>query len=438
MAESDSISNLTFPSEFIYNKHQLIQAAITNEYDEEVSCSNLSPQGKTLDFEITGEANVYRDLSNSYLQVVCRVVKDTSVLGADDAVAPVNNLLHSLFSDCEISVCGTRVNDKESHYPYRAVIEQLLSSSPDVLKTRAKLHGWELDTNPALMDSIIVEETENAQPNPAFLERRKQIALSKEITLIGRPHADLFHQDLDIPANCRINVKLTRTSNEFVLMAADNAKFKVEILSASLFVRSKEVAPEIIEVHREQLKLENLHIPLTQCSIKTFQIGANLTSASFASIFPDKLPKRIVVGLVRQDRVTGKYSLNPFKFENFDLKSVFVTVGGKSIPAVPLSMNYGNQDYARAYINTLAALNLDTANKGIELNPELWANAYNLYAFKLVPGAIQGSIESTRLRASVNLSFEFSAKTTAPIEVFVYSETGRNLEITATNKAFTV
>lgn len=438
MADPVSTSNLTFPSEFIYNKPQLIQAAIANEYDEEVSCSNLSPQGKTLDFEITGEANVYRDLSNSYLQVVCRVVKDTGALVADDAVAPVNNLLHSLFSDCEISVCGTRVNDKESHYPYRALIEQLLSSSPDVLKTRAKIHGWELDKDPGLMDSIILVEANNAKPNPAFLERRKGIAMSREYTLIGRPHADLFHQDLDIPANCRINVKLTRTSNEFALMAADNSRFKVEILSASLFVRSKEVAPEIIEVHREQLKVDNLHLPFTQAGIKTFQIGANLTSASFASIFPDKLPKRIVVGLVRQDRVTGRYSLNPFKFDNFDLKSVVVTVGGKSIPAVQLTMNYGNRDYARAYINTLAALNLDTANKGIELEPELWANAYNLYAFKLVPGAIQGSIESTRLRSTVNLSFEFRTATTAPIEVFVYSETGRNLEITATNKAFVV
>jgi hypothetical protein len=172
--------------------------------------------------------------------------------------------------------------------------------------------------------------------------------------------------------------------------------------------------------------------------MKTFQIAANMTSATFSNIFNDKLPRRIVIALVQQDRVTGKYNLNPFKFQHFNLQALTVTVNGLPIPSDPLTMNYSDRDYQRAYLNTLGALGLDVGNNGLTLTPELWESAYNLYAFKLVPGPIKASIESTRVRGAVNLSFNFKQATPAPIEILVYSETNRTLEITANNKAFVV
>jgi hypothetical protein len=429
-------------SEFDYFRPHVLQAAIDNEFDEAILCSNLTTLGQTLDFEIPGVPNVYRDLSNSYLELKCKVMKGTASnpteLAADDVVAPVNNMMHSMFSDCEVTVCGTRITEKESHYAYRAMIEPLLSSPPEVLETRGKLAGWTLDKDANSMDRLLLAAANNVEPNKQFLSRRKQIAESRSLTLVGRLHTDLFHQDLDIPPNCRINIKLTRSKNEFVLMAAENSNFAVHITSATLYVRSKEVNSEVIEAHREILKNHNFSIPFTQVNVKTFQIAANMTSATFPSIFTDKLPRRIVVALVQQDRVTGKYTLNPFKFQHFDLQSLTVTVNGQSIPADPLTMNYSTGDYQRAYLNTLSALGLDVGNYGVTLTPELWESAYNLYAFKLVPGPIKSSVESTRVRGAVNLNFNFRRATPTPIEVLVYSETNRTLEITTTNKTFVV
>jgi len=212
----------------------------------------------------------------------------------------------------------------------------------------------------------------------------------------------------------------------------------VHITSAKLYIRSKEVNSEVIVAHREILKEHNFDIPFTQVNMKTFQIAANMTSATFSNIFNDKLPRRIVIALVQQDRVTGKYNLNPFKFQHFNLHALTVTVNGLPIPSDPLTMNYNDRDYQRAYLNTLGALGLDVGNNGLTLTPELWESAYNLYAFKLVPGPIKASIESTRVRGAVNLSFNFKQATPAPIEILVYCETNRTLEITANNKAFVV
>ena len=435
-------TSLAALSEFDYFRPHVLQAAIENEYDEAILCNNLTAYGTTLDFEIPGTPNVYRDLSNSYLELKCKVMKGSGdtieALAADDAVAPVNNMMHSMFSDCEVTVCGTRVTDKESHYAYRAVIESLLSASPEILETRSKLAGWELDKDAGSMDRLLLATTNNVEPNKHFLSRRKQIAESRALTLIGRLHTDMFHQDLDLPPNCRVGIKLTRSKSDFVLMGAENSTFKVHIMSAKLYIRSKEVNSDVIVAHREILKEHNFDIPFTQVNMKTFQIASNMTSATFSNIFNDKLPRRIVIALVQQDRVTGKYNLNPFKFQHFNLQALTVTVNGLPIPSDPLTMNYSDRDYQRAYLNTLGALGLDVGNNGLTLTPELWESAYNLYAFKLVPGPIKASIESTRVRGAVNLSFNFKQATPAPIEILVYSETNRTLEITANNKAFVV
>jgi len=166
------------------------------------------------------------------------------------------------------------------------------------------------------------------------------------------------------------------------------------------------------------------------------QIASGMDSQSFPDLFKGKLPRRIVFGLVRQDRVSGKYSLHPFKFENFNLAELALTLNGQSIPATPLEMNYETGDYQRAYLNTLSALDLDIGNVGLAITPELWASAYNLYAFKLQPGPIKNNVESTVTNGSVNVEFKFRSKTTDAIQVFLYYETNSGLEITANNEAF--
>jgi len=242
MARRSTISNdtsLAALSEFDYFRPTVLQAAIVKEFDDTIK-ANANTADTTIYFDIPGVPNVYRDLSNTFLEVKCYVVKlagttnEDTTLAPADVVAPVNNMLHSMFTDCEIKLCGTQITDKEPHYAYRAMIETLLSTRSEVLETRNKLAGWELDRSADSMDRVIVEPTNNVNPNPQFVSRRKLTEQSRKVTLIGRLHADMFHQDLDVPPSCTINIKLSRSKDEFVLQAAENSKFVVRIVSAEI------------------------------------------------------------------------------------------------------------------------------------------------------------------------------------------------------------
>jgi hypothetical protein len=111
---------------------------------------------------------------------------------------------------------------------------------------------------------------------------------------------------------------------------------------------------------------------------------------------------------------------------------VAVTVGGSTIPRDPLVMNYGAHSYGRAYLNTLAALGYDIGDRSIVVNPNLWAFAYTLYAFKLVPGLCDQT-ESVRNLSNVKIKFTFGTALTEPVDVLIYSETNGALEITNLN-----
>jgi len=56
----------------------------------------------------------------------------------DDAtpVGPTNLSLHSLFSEVDISLNGTQVTTSTNTYPYRAMIETLLSYGDDTKKSQ--------------------------------------------------------------------------------------------------------------------------------------------------------------------------------------------------------------------------------------------------------------------------------------------------------------
>ena len=87
--------------------------------------------GAPVEFCISEEGNYYINLANSLLYVRASVVtSDGEELAADAQVAPVNNWLHSLWSQVDLSLNNVLVMQSSNTYPYRAYIETLLSFGP--------------------------------------------------------------------------------------------------------------------------------------------------------------------------------------------------------------------------------------------------------------------------------------------------------------------
>ena len=426
-------------SEFDYFSPIPVQAMIEDEYEHAV-LPVAAPSGESsIQFDIPGEPNVYRDLSNSYLEIQCKITKANNAnLDADTAVAPVNLLLHSLFSNVVTKVCGVDISDKGALYHYRAFIESLLTYNGETLQMRESLAGWALDKTPGKLDTLLLTTANNTSPNPAFVDRAKWCAESKTMTLVGRPHADVFHQDLDIPPGCDIHISLVRNPTALSIMAAEGTAFKIAITAATMFVRSKKASVDLVAAHRAMLLKTPFRLPHTKVEMKTHEIPAGVTTVTLSNLFSGATtcPKRMIVGLIENARFSGQVHKNPFLFHHHNLSEISAKVGATAVPRTGLTMNFalphgGN----RAYLSTLSALGKDIGNGGTVLTPELWQNAYNFYAFKLVPGPIDnGPVITPMQSTNVSLQLKFSVATPEVLTVVVYAESTGMYEIDMLNR----
>ena len=102
--------------------------------------STLSSDTVPIEFEIKGRGDEYVDLSQTYVQLLCKFTKDNggALTGVTAVSTPVNNIIHSLFSEMDLSLNGKVIIPGTATYPYKVYLEKLLSYEPNTLNTQMK------------------------------------------------------------------------------------------------------------------------------------------------------------------------------------------------------------------------------------------------------------------------------------------------------------
>src|ERR1043165_6908406 len=90
--------------------------------------ASLADNNAPLDFTANGSGQEYVDLANTQIYVRVKITKgDGTAIDANSHVAPTNLLLHSMFSEVELKLNDVIVSRCNGTYPYRAMLETLLS-----------------------------------------------------------------------------------------------------------------------------------------------------------------------------------------------------------------------------------------------------------------------------------------------------------------------
>jgi len=118
------------------------------EYHPISSIQNNAP----IEFYVSGSGDQYIDPSNIQLYVRAKITKaDGSALDPNASVGPVNLLLHSMFTQVDIPLNGTLISNSTNTYPYRAMLETLLSYSSDAKNSQMTCQLYYKD-EPGCMD----------------------------------------------------------------------------------------------------------------------------------------------------------------------------------------------------------------------------------------------------------------------------------------------
>ena len=326
--------------------------------------------GGPIEFILPGTEDAYLDIANTYLLVRAKIVNgDGTDIVADTPVAPVNNWLHSLFSQVDIYLNDTLVTPSSNTYPFRSYVETLLSYGAEAKKTQLTSQLWYKDT------AGHMEATQENAGNAGLVERHRHIAESRVVDMMGRLHVDLFLQDKFLLNGVDVKIRLVRSKDAFSLMAGGaNPDYKVRIVEAILFARKAVVSPTVQMAHIKALAKGTAKYSLRTVDCKVYSI-----------------PKRLILWCIDNDAYNGNYAKNPFNAKNNAINFLSVYVDGRQVPAKPLQPNIENGSYIRSYVNLFSATGKQAQDEGNELTRDDFGNGYTFFGFDLTPDTCDGS-----------------------------------------------
>jgi hypothetical protein len=140
-------------------------------------------------------------------------------LDIKDYTAGVNNMLHFLFDQCNISLSGTSINPSADNFKHLALLETLLTYGSDAAESHlTNAYCYRDDGDMLTCDPT---DTSAATANKGWARRWLLQRHSKVIEMIGRLHADICNAQTFIVPGVTVNVRLTKDRREFYLMAHD-------------------------------------------------------------------------------------------------------------------------------------------------------------------------------------------------------------------------
>jgi hypothetical protein len=402
-----------------------IESATFVEYRPIASLTDGAP----IEFEIASSGDDYLDFANSYLQVKVKIERaNGNALDVADTVGPVNNFLHSLFSQVDVSFNDVLISNSSNTYPYRAYLENLLTYGPAAKKSQLTAclfyqdESGKLDkTNPLAADV--------GDRNSGLVTRATFTSESKEVDLVGRIHSDVFFQQRYILNEVNTKIRLTRSKDVFCLSAVGAQAFKVRILSAAMLVRKVKVSPSIYLAHARTLENGMAKYPIRRVICKSFTIPAGFMNVSQEKLFSGQLPTRLVLGCVDNRAFNGDLARNPFNFQHFQLKEVSIYLDGQNHGIRPLITDFESGQYVTSFMSLFSGTGKENRDEGNNISRSDYAKGFSLYAFDLSSDLSDTESFNLAKHGNVRVNMNFGAALAQTVTVIVYAEFENIIEI---------
>ena len=397
----------------LFEKPSLL-VAFENGFEQSVG-PVYTANGPTLEFKVVGDRNNFINMEQIYLGLSCRINKaDGSALSwhatdADQQDKPVfvSNVLHSLFSDCEVYANGIKISSANGVYGHKAYLETEFSHTKAAKETWLKCQGYRYEETP--------DQVGDGSTIRDLNELTRQSAIQ---TFYGRLSVDFFTcQKLLLP-NVSLRIKLVRARDDFVTISdAAGKHYTVEIMNAHLFVRKLTVTDMVFtSIERALLKSPAIY-EYTEVLPKTFVIPGGQNSWKHEDIYMKEPIRRLAIAMNTNAAFGASNVNNPFHYGKHDLRSITVLRNGLPIVGTPLETT----DNKRAYYKTHQALAFGHSSHSIPLDQ--FENHFVLvFDLTSTEEASHDFIHPELTNCSLSLEMEFDNNLPAPLELFILGE----------------
>ena len=197
-------------------------------------------------------------------------------------------------------------------------------------------------------------------------------------------------------------------------------------------VRRVEIAPSIELAHAKALLAgKSALYPMHRGEIEVVSVPQYQQTVTKDNMFMTRLPKKLIIAMVPNDVFNGKVSTDPYTFKHYKIKTLEVTVDGENMCGTPLSLDFENRKYMRAYDGLFHAFNKSYNDTGTDISYEDFKNKYPLFCFDLTADGCGNSGDHFELmkQGNLRLKLHFDDPLAETITVIAYGEFESVLEI---------
>lgn len=258
---------------------------------------------------------------------------------------------------------------------------------------------------------------------------------------------DFLSQPKYLLPGVNIRIRLTKSRPDFCLHLGEgkavikDAKFKVNITSAILYVRRVKVSPSVELGHSVGLKTKNAIYPYTRTKTVSYSIPAGSSSFIKENLFSTGLlPKFIVVGMLHGQAYSGSLLKKPFNFQHFGVQHISLHRDGQILPYKrAYSPNFGAKKlytdvYVRSILHNTQLLNTNH-DSGITMD-DFANNGYCFFTFNLTPDFDMTQAQVDR-DSNLRLDVRFNKAMDHAINVVAYATYDAKIQITKDREIIT-
>jgi len=434
-------SPVTAIPELDFYSKAAVQTSIETTYNEEIRPIAQLNSGGHIEFIINNAINEYLKLKETTLYVRFKVKlsrSDTAAISDTDwtKVSVVNNFLHSLWNQIDLSIGDSQTTTSLQTYPYRAYFETILGSTP---------HGRKTHLSTTLFTEDDMSSGKCDVPQTGRMEFISSNTTSKDIgrecEIEGKLHLDMFMQHRALIGGTKLKIRLIPNKPNFYFMCSDDKLHPtIHFEDIHLNIVKFRVSDEVLLAQMQALNVSPAKYILNRGEVRSVTIDGGATSRNIENVINGKLPRRVYVAFTSNDAYSGSFKKNPFFLNHFKINSLSCFVNGEQIPRKAYTPDFENDKYVREYLELYRVSEQLDNDARMQITKKNFKEGYTIFAFNLSQDLSQGYSSNgyVNLPKEGVMRFEinFKEQLASAINALIYCEFDNQLSISEDRNAF--
>lgn len=458
MALVNTMSPITILQPFELFSNLPIQTSIVKTRIDEIRPISQLNTGGYLEFDIPSNFNEYTVLDEIYLHVNFRTIlskNDKSAIALSDweNVSMVNNIIHSLWNQVDMSINDIQTTISLLTYSQKAYFNALLNSTKAARDTILSLAGFYHDDEKTHYDHLSAKRTSLIEHHKVTEIKNKRIedaAKSPPVTTVagyptlsdahigkicqlsGKPALDLFNQYKYLIGGTKLRLKFVCNKPEYIFMIKEaGLNARIEFLDVYLEVPKVTVSDELLIAHNEAINVSPAKYPISRFEVRCQTIDKGITSKNIEHVINGQLPKKLYVTLVENEAYTGSYRTNPFLYKHFDLCNIACFVDGIRFEYQP---DFNNRLVNKEYLGLLKTANQADNSARMLITKRNFEFGFTIYGFNIGQDTSEGfgqtGYANPPVKGKIRFELQFKNPTPQTLNVLFFCDYDNMISIT--------